>query len=101
MIKVRLTTDARREFLKEISYYENIRSGLGRRFRVAATDALELAGASPLAGKPGVAGTRRILVKGFPFAVVYIPYDTEVVVYAVSHMSRKPGYWIDRVGDES
>ena len=83
--------------MKEIGYYENMRAGLGARFRIAVTDGLKNAGESPLTGKPGVANTRRILVKGFPFAVVYIMFDVEVVVYAVSHLSRKPGYWLGRI----
>jgi plasmid stabilization system protein ParE len=95
--KVRLIADARREFLREVAYYEDIRKGLGRRFRVAATAAFRKAAESPSSGKPGVAATRRILVKGFPFAVVYIPSETEVTVYAVGHLSRKPEYWLDRL----
>lgn len=51
-------------------------------------------------GKPGVAATRRILVEGFPFAVIYIPIDTEIVVHAVAHLSREPTYWIERLQDE-
>ncbi|OLP07150.1 hypothetical protein BLL52_1546 [Rhodoferax antarcticus ANT.BR] len=35
-----------------------------------------------------------MLVKGFPFAVVYMAFETEVVVYAVAHLSRRPGYWL-------
>ena len=97
MRKVRLIADARREFLKEVVYYENIRVGLGRRFRIAATAAFKKAVESPLSGKPGVAETRRILVAGFPFAVVYIASESEVVVYAVGHLSRKPEYWIGRL----
>ncbi len=99
-MKVRLITDARDEFLREVAYYEDIRQGLGRRFRTAATAAFKRAGESPLSGKPGVAETRRVLVKGFPFAVVYMAFETEVVVYAVAHLSRQPGYWLGRLGSD-
>lgn len=96
MRKVRLVPDARHEFLKEVTYYEDIRKGLGRRFRTAATAAFKRAGESPLSGKPGVAETRRILVKGFPFGNVYMSTESEVVVFAVSHLSREPNYWVGR-----
>lgn len=96
MTRVRLIAHARREFLKEVAYYENIREGLGRRFHTAAAAAFKKAAEAPFSGKPGVAETRRILVRGFPFAVVYIPFETEVVVYAVGHLSRKPEYWLGR-----
>ena len=64
---------------------------------MAAATAFRKAGELPLSGKPGVAGTRRILVKGFPFAVIYIQFDTEIVVYAVGHLSRAPEYWLGRL----
>ncbi len=100
MTRIRLIADARREFLEEIAYYENIRQGLGRKFRIAATVAFKRAVSFPYSGKPGVVETRRILVKGFPFAVVYIPSEAEVVVYAVAHLSREPSYWIGRVKND-
>ncbi len=72
MKKVRILADARREFYKEIAYYEKERQGLGKRFRRAAEATFLNAGANPEHGKPGVGGTRRLLVKGFPFSVVYL-----------------------------
>ena len=41
---------------------------------------------------------RRFYVgKPWPFVVVYLPTDDELIVVAVAHTSRKPGYWRDRV----
>ena len=99
-MKVRLIAEARDEFLHEVAYYEDLRTGLGKRFHTAATTAFKRAGESPMTGKPGVAGTRRVLVKGFPFAVVYAAEESAVVVYAVAHLSRRPGYWFDRLGGD-
>jgi plasmid stabilization system protein ParE len=98
---IRLTAAARSEFLKEVSYYEAIQKGLGSRFRKAVTVAFQKSAEFPLHGKPGVADTRRILVDGFPFAVVYIVEDTGILVHAVAHLSRKPRYWLERLGNES
>jgi toxin ParE1/3/4 len=94
---VRLTAAARWEFLKEVSYYEDLQKGLGKRFRKAATLAFLRSAEFPMHGKPGVADTRRILVEGFPFAVIYISTDTEIVVHAVAHLSREPAYWTERL----
>jgi plasmid stabilization system protein ParE len=98
---VRLTAAARQEFLKAVSYYEGIRQGLGSRFHKSATAAFKKSSEFPLHGKPGVASTRRILVEGFPLAVVYTEESTEIVVHAVAHLSRKPGYWIGRLKNEN
>jgi toxin ParE1/3/4 len=74
---------------------------LGRRFRRAAEAAFLRAGEQPYSGKPGIAETRRILVKGFPFSVVYLVSETEVMVYAVAHLSREPHYWIGRLPNKA
>lgn len=98
---IRLTAAARSEFLKEVSYYEGIQKGLGTRFRKATTTAFHRLAEFSMHGKPGVANTRRILVEGFPFAVIYIPGDMEIVVHAVAHLSRQPEYWLGRLPSKS
>ena len=99
MKRVRLLADARREFFREIAYYKKQRKGLGARFRRAAELAFIRAGQNPAHGKPGIGGTRRLLVPGFPFAVVYLESEREVTVYAVAHLSRSPHYWDQRLPD--
>lgn len=36
---------------------------------------------------------RRVLIKGFPYIVVYEVLENEVFVYSVAHASRRPNYW--------
>ena len=38
-------------------------------------------------------GTRRYLLRRFPFSVVYRPGPAAVLILAVAHGSRRPGYW--------
>lgn len=40
--------------------------------------------------------TRRVLLRRFPFMVVYRLVDDGVQVIAVAHGRRRPGYWRDR-----
>jgi plasmid stabilization system protein ParE len=41
---------------------------------------------------------RRYLVKRFPFGIYYtIEEDNAIVIQAVMHLSRKPGYWKSRI----
>ena len=44
--------------------------------------------------KPGI---RRFVCHRFPFVLYYREEGDAVVVYAVMHASRKPGYWKDRL----
>lgn len=43
------------------------------------------------------AGTRRILLKRFPFHVIYRELMDDVQILAVMHEKRRPGYWRSRL----
>ena len=36
-------------------------------------------------------------MKKFPYAVVYLELVDEIVVVAIAHSHRKPGYWRGRI----
>ena len=97
MIKPRFLPVAETELLKEIAYYSNARNGLGVKFEHAVENALKQAVANPNGGAPSSAGARSRPVKGFPFKVVFRANDREILVVAIAHHRRKPGYWEDRV----
>jgi hypothetical protein len=40
--------------------------------------------------------TRRALVARFPYQVVYRIRPGEIVIVAVAHLKRRPGYWKNR-----
>ena len=99
MRRVRFVAAARREFLAEVIYYNEERTGLGVRFTAAVEEATARAVAFPLTGSPASKSTRRVFVKDFPFAVVYRPTTDGITVFALAHHSRRPGYWQSRVQD--
>lgn len=47
-------------------------------------------------GAPGVAGTRRILLRRFPFVFVYRIEPDILRVIALAHQRRRPNYWRKR-----
>ena len=73
MIKVRFLPAAEIELLKDVAYYSKARAGTGSRFQAAVEAAVSRAATHPLGGAPSFKETRSILVKGFPFSVVYRP----------------------------
>ena len=93
---VRFSAEARKELLHEIRYYEAVRTGTGRRFRLAIEAAAAIALAFPESGIPSAAQTRRVLVKGFPFSIVYEPINGGVFVHAVAPGKKRPEYWVGR-----
>ena len=50
----------------------------------------------PYIGSPYKHGTRRVFPTKFPFSVVYAVRETEIVILAVAHFKRRPGYWRER-----
>ncbi len=97
MKRARFIAPARREFLREVIYYNGQDPGLGARFAAAVEEATSRALAFPLAGTPASKSTRRVFVKAFPFAVVYRPVPEGIIIFALSHHSRRPEYWQSRV----
>jgi plasmid stabilization system protein ParE len=45
----------------------------------------------------GNSGTRKFLLRRFPFAIVYRELPSLIQVVAVAHGHRRPGYWRNRL----
>ena len=97
MSRARFVSAARLEFLAAVARYEAERPGLGASFADAVERTLVLALAFPHIGVSMHGMVRKVLVKGFPFALVYRPSQAGIVVFALAHESRRPGYWVSRV----
>lgn len=97
MRKVDFVAAAREEFLAEVEYYNKAQAGLGARFAEAIEKAAALALVFPDVGSPSSSGTRRVVVKDFPFSLLYNSSPGGIVIFAVAHQSRRPGYWRERV----
>lgn len=101
---VKFDPDAEQELLLASDYYEERRAGYGSRFIAAVEAATEAALATPKAGavwpqSPPEVPIRRRRVPGFPSVwLAYVVLDDSLYVLAVVHTSRRPGYWLDRVG---
>ena len=59
--------------------------------------AVELIAQAPRRWAPGLGGTRRFLLRCFPFALVYRELPSVIQVLPVAHSHRRPGYWKTRL----
>jgi plasmid stabilization system protein ParE len=94
---------ASRELIEAAGYYERRRPGLGDDFLAAVDDLVASILANPRMGEPvtdvRVQGEhRRRLLERFDYSVVYEVRHDEIVVKAVAHNRRRPGYWARRRG---
>ena len=98
----RIHAAAAEDAAQAAAWYEKERPGLGADFEHAIDAALDLLEQEivPLTSVPGIAGTRgvkRLMLRRFPYSVVVLERETEVLVVAFAHHARRPGYWRDRL----
>lgn len=79
-------------------WYARVSQALAARL-VAELDAgVAAIGATPHAFSPHLHGTRVYRLPGFPYLLVYIETDPNtMLVLAIQHTSRRPGYWRRRL----
>lgn len=66
------------------------------RFQRELDRAVDLISERPNTGSPYLGNTRRVLLRRFPFFVIYRAQDDKVQIVAVAHARRRPGYWRER-----
>ena len=77
-------------------YYERSEPA-AKRFLREVDAALAQIAKSPELSPPYVAGTRRYLLKRFPFLIIFRePSPNAIQVVALAHGRRRPSYWVDR-----
>jgi toxin ParE1/3/4 len=94
--------EARAELFADVDWYDEREFGLGERFETAVRTAIDAAAASPESWAVWPGWEREPLVRSkgvseFPYRVVYFVVDDVLVVVAVAHAKRRPGYWRERV----
>ncbi|MBC3873977.1 type II toxin-antitoxin system RelE/ParE family toxin [Undibacterium flavidum] len=50
----------------------------------------------PKLGTPWRHDTRMFALKRFPYSLIYKELDEQLIIVAVAHQSRRPGYWASR-----
>lgn len=97
MTVFRLTTEARDELAVGVSFYDSEYPGLGQEFAIEVRRLCRLIRESPATGIELRPGVRRRILRRFPYSILYTIDGESVVVIAVAHQSRRPGYWTRRV----
>lgn len=93
---IRFVEEAQREFVDAISFYEDARAGLGRRFKDEVDRCVWWIADHPELNRLRPGSYRRINLRVFPHYMPYLIREQTLWVLAVAHASRKPQYWISR-----
>ena len=93
-MKIRLKKRARIEAGQAYRWYANVNPKSAAAFAEQVELTMKRMLEHPLAGAPYLANTRRLRIGGFPYWIVYRVAARSIVVYAVVHERRLPGYWV-------
>ena len=78
-------------------YYLSKTAAAEEAFRSELERAVELIREHPETWPTYVHGTRRFVLRRFPYSIVYRTDGTTSLIVAVAHAKRKPGFWRSRV----
>ena len=85
------------EYCEAAQYYARINGELGGRFYDAIEKLIEEARRQPERYRMFDPPVRRHFSDVFPYAVLYVDQPDRVLIVAVMHMKRRPGYWKQRM----
>jgi len=85
--------EAEAEFAAAALFYESRAASLGRSFSAEVQRTISLILEYPDAGALVRPAVRKTLVDRFPYSVVYRRDPESVVILAIAHARRWPGYW--------
>lgn len=94
---VRFLAEAEAELDHAVADYEAHAPGLGKEFAAEVRQALSRIQDHPEAWQRLGRRVRRCLLHRFPYGLIYAPLPNEIVIVAVMHLHRKPGYWRNRL----
>src|SRR4051812_2343058 len=93
----RILDSARKEFRQARVRYSKVRPELGMRFRSAVVVAFDQIESQPLRYAKYSGHARMYRAKRFPYGVNYVFHKSDIVVIAIMHLHRRPGYWKGRL----
>ena len=98
-MKIRFLIPARRELTDAVRYYNAQRMRLGEEFRDEVWETIQRIKKFPEAWHPLSASIRRCQMNRFPYGMIYVVSEKEILIVAVAHLHRAPEYWRSRTNE--
>ena len=89
--------EALEEYDEAAHYYAQQQPGLDLRFIVSVENAIEVILEDPLRCRLFDEDVRRCLTRVIPYGILYTIESDFVLIVALAHCSREPGYWKHRI----
>ena len=88
---------AQQELDEAIIHYDGESPGLGNAFLLETLAAIERIRRFPDAWHPLGNEFRRCRLRRFPYGLIYAQTEGDILILAIAHTRREPGYWRDRI----
>jgi plasmid stabilization system protein ParE len=98
-MKVSFLPAASAELKEAVDFYNLQRPGLGDDFKDEVRASVARIQFWPRAWSRVSRRARRCRTRRFPYLVVYVELSDQIVIVAVMHSHRRPGYWRKRLRD--
>lgn len=95
--RVIIRPEAEDDLKKAFSWYEDKRKGLGYDFLLQVDAGLRFIERNPEIFKPEYKGTRKHIIKRFPYKTIYLVEKQKIIVLAVIHGKRSPYLVTERI----
>ena len=95
-MRVNYTPEAVSELLSISRYYEEKQLGLGNDFNEKLDSSIARCRNNPEMGRLIGAQIRCLVMQKFPYNIIYKLTPDKIIIIAVAHQKRLPGYWENR-----
>jgi plasmid stabilization system protein ParE len=96
-MRVVFAPSAREEILEATTYYRDRSNAVVERFSSEIASTVDLLLQFPGVGSPTSRNARRLILRNFPYQLIYRVEGDDIRVYAVAHLKRRPRYWRERL----
>lgn len=96
-MNIRYLPDAQGELIDSVAYYHERNPVAARRFAEAIRQEERHLVEQPLSVARIMGEFRSWRIPRFPYSMIFRVIGQEVIVIAIAHHSRRPGYWKDRL----
>lgn len=85
---------AERDIAESFKWYRARSAAAAEVFRSEVIAAIDRIANAPEAWRTDDDGNRRVVLRRFPYTVVYEIADVSITILAVAHHRKRPGYWL-------
>jgi plasmid stabilization system protein ParE len=95
--RIRIQSQAQEEINEAFEWYFQRSPGAAEAFLTEIGASMAQIASHPQMYPPYTKNTRRRVLSAFPYSLIFQEKDDSVLVVAVAHAKRRPGYWRGRI----